>query len=163
MSDIRIEALPGAYVNEDAYDRVLYYIANKSYIGGFGFSCNAELSIINQFRLSEEYSAAYIPDSRKIWHFILTFGTYHKPASLLPLAVNIARAFAPEYQILFGVDTGNPHLHFGVNAYSYHPDHPVLSEEKMQDYLILLQSYLQNHNPDSTVTLQFLGKGGQNV
>lgn len=163
MSDIRIEALPGTYSNEDAYEQVLGYISKKRYIGGFGFTCNPDLPIIRQFRLSQEYSRHSA--ERKMWHFILTFSTTWTHQLLLQLANNVAAGFAGEYQIMFGVDTGQgrPHLHFGVNAFSYHPDSPVLSEELMHNYLEQLQNYLQNHHPNMTVTLQFLGKGERNV
>ncbi len=168
MSDIRIEALSKDhskdYSNDDAYERVLGYISQKKYIGGFGFTCSPELSIIRQFQLSQEcslYSA-----ERKMWHFIITFASAWPHLSLLQLASVVAKAFSPEYQILFGVDTeggSNPHLHFGVNAFSYHPEHPVLSEELMHDYLKQLQIFLQNHYPTMTITLQFLGKGERDV
>ena len=163
MSDIRIEALPGDYSNDDVYENVLGYIGGKSYIGGFGFTCNPNISIIEQFRLSEIYSSH--SSSKKIWHFILTFSTSWNHLELLKLAAVIARGFSSEYQILFGLDTeqGRPHLHFGVNIFSYHPSHPVLSEEKMLNYLTQLQDYLKKIYPAMTVTLQFLRKGGQNV
>lgn len=163
MSDIRIEALSGDYSNDDVYERLLGYISQKSYIGGFGFTCSPDISIIEQFRLSEIYSSNSGP--RKMWHFIITFSTSWDHQSLLQLAADIARGFSPEYQILYGLDTekGNPHLHFGVNAFSYHPDHPALSEEIMHVYLEQLQTFLQNHYPAMTVTLQFLGKGERNV
>ena len=73
MSDIRIEALPGEYSNDDAYEKVLGYISNKSYIGGFGFTCNPDISIIQQFQLSQDYS--HYSAERKMWHFIITFST----------------------------------------------------------------------------------------
>lgn len=163
MSDIRIEALPGDYSNDDVYENVLGYIGDKSYIGGFGFTYNPDISIIEQFQLSEQYSSG--SSSKKIWHFIITFSTSWHHLILLQLATVIARGFASEYQILFGLDTdqGRPHLHFGVNAFSYHPDLPVLSEEKMLNYLTQLQNYLKKIYPAMTVTLQFLGKGEQNV
>ena len=162
MSDIRIEALPGEYSNDDAYEKVLGYISNKSYIGGFGFTCNPDISIIQQFQLSQDYS--HYSAERKMWHFIITFSTSWTHQSLLQLASDVPKGFAWNYQIMFGLDTeGRPHLHFGVNAFSYHPDSPVLSEELMHNYLKQLQDYLQNHYPTMTVTLQFLGKGERNV
>lgn len=50
MSDIRIEALPGEYSNDDAYEKVLGYISNKSYIGGF------DLPVIRISLLSNNFS-----------------------------------------------------------------------------------------------------------
>ena len=57
MSDIRIETPNGSYNNEDAYNRVIGYISNKTYFGGYGFyySQNPDNSIIQQFKLSETY------------------------------------------------------------------------------------------------------------
>lgn len=163
MSDIRIEALPGTYDNDDVYQNVLGYISQKTYIGGCGFVCDPKISIIEQFQLSETCSSH--PSPRKMWHFIITFAIAWNHSALLQLAGTVAAAFSQEYQILFGLDIaeGNPHLHFGVNAFSYHPDHPVLSEDGMYTYLTQLQEYLRNHYPNWTVTLQFLGKGGRNV
>lgn len=163
MSDIRIEALSGDYSNDDVYERLLGYISQKSYIGGYGFAYNPDISIIEQFRLSETYSSN--SSLRKMWHFIITFSTSWNHQPLLQLADFVAKGFSLEYQVLFGLDTeqGNPHLHFGVNAFSYHPDHSVLSEEIMHDYLKQLQAFLQNHYPAMAVTLQFLGKSERNV
>ena len=55
MSDIRIETPDGSYDNEDAYNRVIGYISNKTYFGGYGFyySPNPDSSIIQQFKLCE--------------------------------------------------------------------------------------------------------------
>lgn len=159
MSNIRIEALKGDYKNYDVYENVLNYIAQKTYIGGYGFSCNPDYLINEQFRMSETCSSN--SSIRKMWHFIITFSASWNLQPLLQLANTVAMGFAPEYQILYGIDTkkGNTHLHFGVNAFSYHPDHPVLSEEMMLDYLTQLQKYLQKHYSHMTVTLQFLRKG----
>lgn len=112
--------------------------------------------------MSQDYS--HYSAERKMWHFIITFSTSWTHQSLLQLASDVSKGFAWNYQIMFGLDTeGRPHLHFGVNAFSYHPDSPVLSEELMHNYLKQLQDYLQNHYPTMTVTLQFLGKGERNV
>jgi len=165
MSDIRIEAFSGDYSNDNAYENVLGYISQKTYIGGFGFTCNPDISIIRQFQLSEENSLYASSNPRKMWHLIITFSTSWNHLPLLQLAIAVANGFASDYQIMFGLDTdqGRPHLHFGVNAFSYHPDHSVLSETKMHNYLIQLQEYLKKCYPNMTVTLQFLGKGEQNV
>lgn len=40
MSDIRIEVFDGDYSNDDVYERVLGYIAQKECICGYGFTCN---------------------------------------------------------------------------------------------------------------------------
>ena len=56
MSDIRIEVFDGDYSNDDVYERVLGYIAQKECVSGYGFTCSPNLSIIEQFKLSEFYS-----------------------------------------------------------------------------------------------------------
>lgn len=163
MSDIRIEVPGGAYENDDVYENLLGYISNKSYLGGYGFTCASEYTVSEQFRMSETCSS--YSGSRKMWHFFITFSARWSIQSLLQLANIISMGFSFQYQILFCVDTepGNPHLHFGVNAFSYHPDSPVLSEKLMQNYLSQLQQFFQHNYPYLTVTLQFMGKGGKNV
>ena len=162
MSDIRIETPDGSYDNEDAYNRVIGYISNKTYFGGYGFyySQNPDNSIIQQFKLSETYSNH--KNSQKIWHFYITFSKRQSLTDLLKLADQIALIVARQYQIVYGLDTdeGRPHLHFGVNAFSYHPDIPVLTPESMQDYLTNLQKELQHWHSFKNITLQFQGKKG---
>lgn len=53
-----------------------------------------------------------------------------------------------------------PHLHFGVNAFSYHPEASVLTPEIMQNCLKHIQNRLSAMYPNMTVTLQFQGKKG---
>lgn len=162
MSDIRIETPDGSYNNENAYNRVIGYISNKTYFGGYGFyySPNPDSSIIQQFKLCETCSNQ--KNNQKIWHFYITFFKRQNLTDLLKLADQIALIFARQYQIVYGLDTdeGRPHLHFGVNAFSYHPDIPVLTPESMQDYLTNLQRELQHRYPSKNVTLQFRGKKG---
>ena len=57
-----------------------------------------------------------------------------------------------------GATTG-PHLHFGVNAFSYNPLVPVLDQEKMKEYMLAIQDYLRKSYFPMSVTLQFQGKG----
>ena len=45
MSDIRIEVFDGDYSNDDVYERVLGYIAQKECVSGYGFTCSPNLSI----------------------------------------------------------------------------------------------------------------------
>lgn len=160
MSDIRIETPNGSYDNKTAYNRVIGYVSNKTYFGGYGFyySPNPDSSIIQQFKLCETYSKH--KNGRKIWHFYITFSKSQNLTDLLNLADRIALIFAPRYQIVYGLDTdeGRPHLHFGVNAFSYHPEIPVLTPKSMQDYLMYLQKELQHWYPSKNVTLQFQGK-----
>lgn len=162
MSDIRIEMFKGDYNNDDAYEGVLYYIGGKTYLGGYGFTFNESLSIIQQFHLSEDSSMHRKPDSRKIWHFGITFLHHHNHTELLQLAAQIALAFSADYQVFYGLDTKghSSHLHFGVNAFSYHPDTPVLTDEKMRNYIISIQNLLFFRYPGRTITLQYQGKKG---
>lgn len=162
MSEIRIEVFKGDYDNGDAYNRVLGYIAHKTYIGEYGFSCNTELSVVDQFRLSETHSINF--SDRKIWHFIITFAEHWNYNSLLWIAINVSNIFAMGYQIFFGLDTDghSPHLHFGVNAFSYHPDYPILDDERMHKKMSDIQKFLMKKY-GMGVTLQFKGKGRKNV
>ena len=155
--DIRIEVPIGDYDTDDAYNNVLGYVSKKACIGGCGFSCNPELSVIEQFRLSETCSQFYQP--QKIWHFFITFSQKWDYNQLLKMAVSIADDFSPWHQVLFGLDEKgrNPHLHFAVNAYSYHPDYPVLSEETMKGYMKKIQNFLA-FNYGGKVTLSFQRK-----
>ena len=102
MSDIRIEVFNGDYSNDDVYERVLGYIAQKEYVSGYGFTCSPNLSIIEQFKLSELCSLHKNP--QKIWHFCITFACQQDLNWLLPMAVWIAEFFSPGYQILYGLD-----------------------------------------------------------
>lgn len=156
MSDIRIAVMEGDYDNEDAYNRLLGYIGQKSYLGGYGFCFAPGFPIIEQFRLSEACSSQASP--RKIWHFIITFQKAWSHSCLLEIAVQAAVLFSQDYQVLFGLDTGgngNPHLHFGVNAFSYHPDTAPLFEDRMAGYLACIQKMLSRQSPNMTVTLYF--------
>lgn len=163
MSDIRIEVFNGLYDNYDAYERLLGYISNKTDCSGYGFNCSLKTSIIEQFRLSE--TCSHHTNAQKIWHFTITFAERWKHTDLLQIAVKVSSLFASEYQVLFGLDTekGRPHLHFGVNAFSYHPDAPVLSKDKMYPCLVYIQQLLEKLYPNKTVTLQFQGKRGNYV
>lgn len=160
MSDIRIEVFKGDYSNEDAYELVLHYIGGKTYLGGYGFLLNESFPIIQQFQLSEDSSKYCNPDSRKIWHFGITFLCPHDHTELLQLGVQIALEFCADYQVLYGLDTEGhgPHLHLGVNAFSYHPDTPVLTTEKMRAHIVSIQRFLSSQYPGKTVTLQFQKK-----
>lgn len=162
MSDIRIEFPNGSYNNEDAYNRVIGYISNKEYIGGYGFHCDESLPIIEQFRLSEIYSSYDNP--QKIWHFWITFSSSLDHTYLLNMAVGIAGIFSQEFQVIFGLDTQDknkkrcrPHLHFGINAFSYYPDIPPLTKDKMMVYIEEISDLLRR-NYSKNITLQFQNK-----
>lgn len=160
MSDLQIINFERNYDNEDAYNRVLGYIAQKKYIGGFGFSCMPEISVVEWFRLSEFYSN--YPCSRKIWHFAITFQKEWDSCSLISMAVWVCGIFREKYQSLWGVDysQGTPHLHFAINAFSYHPDIPPLSEMEMHRWLGDLKGHLQQLYPNKTISLIFKEKDG---
>lgn len=116
--------------------------------------CTPDSTIVEQFKISEINSN--FTSSRKMWHFIITFQTVWKDISLLEIAVQTAQLFASEYQILFALDLkGTPHLHFGVNAFSYHPDSPILSKEILDGYLKNIQEQLYRQYPNMTVTLLY--------
>lgn len=163
MSDLRIVVFNGSYNNEDAYSKVLGYISNKTYFGSYGFNFSSHLPITGQFQINEIYSAhCQNPDRQKIWHFILTFADRLKDTELLALADQTALLFSAEYQVMYGLDKekGNLHLHFGVNAFSFYPDNPVLSPERMHGMMKHLQNFLSVRYPAKKVTLQFQGKKG---
>lgn len=154
MSDIQIIVMEGNYENYDAYNCLLGYISQKAYLGGYGFLCTPDSTIVEQFKISEINSN--FTSSRKMWHFIITFQTVWKDISLLEIAVQTAQLFASEYQILFALDLkGTPHLHFGVNAFSYHPDSPILSKEILDGYLKNIQEQLYRQYPNMTATLLY--------
>ena len=102
MSDIRIEVFNGSYDNDDVYKNLLGYISNKLYCNGYGFNYDPSLSIIDQFRLSEEYSE--YQNDQKMWHFIITFSSNLNHKYLLNMAVEVSSKFAADYQIMFGLD-----------------------------------------------------------
>ena len=86
MSKIRIEVFPGTYDNDDVYNRVLGYIGQKTYLGGYGFFCGPGPTIIEQFQLSEYYSR--FQNDQKIWHFVITFSESWKHQQILSIGRN---------------------------------------------------------------------------
>ena len=52
-------------------------------------------------------------------------------------------------------DTDNPHIHFAVNAYSYHPDAELLSDLKMEHISHYIFSELQRIFPNVNVRLAY--------
>lgn len=162
MSDIRIEVFSGDYSNDDVYANVLAYLSEKAYWGGFGFSPNLSICITEQFQLCEYYSNADNP--QKLWHFCITFARSREHNALLQMAVWIASTFASNYQIIYALDlerngkTDIPHLHFCVNAFSYHPDYVPLFKELMKQHMEWIQQNLFAQYSPYSVTLQFQGK-----
>ena len=61
------------------------------------------------------------------------------------------------YQIYYDLDkdTDNPHIHFAVNTYSYHPDAELLSDQKMEHLSHYILSELQRIFPNTIVRLAY--------
>lgn len=158
MSDIHIEVLAGLYEDFNTYRRVLNYIGEKTYVGGYGFYLDPKITIVKQFQLSETYSQYKNP--RKMWHFIITFSHHWKDEELLYIGNHISEIFKNDYQILFGLDTKgiNPHLHFGINAFSYNPCISPLTRHKMEEYMSIVQNYFHANYPTVNISLLFQGK-----
>lgn len=53
------------------------------------------------------------------------------------------------------INTYNPHIHFAVNAYSYHPDAELLSDLKMEHISHYILSELQRIFPNVNVRLAY--------
>lgn len=159
MSSIRVEIFNGLYDNDTVYRNVLTYISKKYATGGYGYYPYDIDSIIRDFELSKEFSLQ--TSSRNLWHFCVSFSTdfNHKinDQILLTIANNIAIKFCQDYQIYYALDKGtdNLHLHFAVNAYSYHPATEILSSDKMQIYLLKILSYLHSLYPDAKTIKKF--------
>ena len=158
MSDICIEVFGGPYEDFNAYHRVLNYIGQKTYVGGYGFYLDPNITIVEQFQLSEAYSQH--KSLRKMWHFVITFSHHWRHEEMLYVANNISEIFKNDYQVLFGLDTQgtNPHLHFGINAFSYDPYLFPLTRHKMEEYMAMVQSYFHANYPTIDVALRFQGK-----
>ncbi len=158
MSDICIEILAGPYEDFNTYHRLLNYIGQKTYVGGYGFYLDPNITIVEQFQLSEACSQH--KSLRKMWHFAIIFPHHWKHEELLYIGNNISEIFKNDYQVLFGLDTEeeNPHLHFGINAFSYNPCFSPLTRCKMEEYMSMVQSYFHANYPTLNVDLLFQGK-----
>ncbi len=131
MSDVRLKVFPGTYDNEMAYENVINYVTAKAIWGGYGFFPYNPINIVTAFEKSRYYSSQ--SGERQLWHFTITFSQKLNMHYLYQLANEIAFEFANDYQIVFAVDTeGCPHLHFAVNAFSYHPHIRTLSSDMMR-------------------------------
>ena len=151
MNKSMIIIYPGSYDNTDAYESVLTYVSKKDYV--FGYAIPQPLSrdsLIVSYRLAEEKSN-YV-GSRYIYHFTISIPSKNHLKHLLELADNIAITFGHHYQVTYSLDleTDHPHVHFAVNAYSYQPTYPYLTEGVfdiyIQDSCRLLQSYFPQYN-----------------
>lgn len=162
MCNIIIKVMEGEYTNTDTHNLTLGYISDKAYIGGYGFSPNLPLSIIEQFQSSEHYSNS--ANTQKMWHFAIMPYKEYNHTTLFQLATEISSLFAPQYQILYALDLIRdgkpciPHLHFGVNAFSYHPDSLALSPELMRNYITTVKNILTKHFGPIPIILEFQGK-----
>lgn len=158
MSSIRLQIINGTYDNNSAYANVLTYISKKHLTGGYGYYPLDINSVIFDFEQSKCCSQFESP--RNLWHFILTFSPEynHLPDYFfMGLANQIAFVFCRDYQVYYGLDkdTDNPHIHFAVNAYSYHPDTELLSDLKMEHISHYILSELQRIFPNVNVRLAY--------
>lgn len=148
MSDVLLKICSGKYDNSDAYARVLQYVANKTYINGYGFYLKKDFPITEQFSFCETMSKYDSP--RKLWHFILSFKGKWTHTELLSIGNRVSLLFAPDYQVFYGLDLDGtcPHFHFVINAYSYHSGHPPLDCVIMQNHILSIENYFrQNFTP----------------
>lgn len=118
-----IKIFPGDYSNLDAYNRITDYILQKPYVGGYGFTLPLTKSTVIKQLEASNLASTYNGD-RFVWHFIISIPRIKKHSTLLLLAEKIATLFTRDYQILYALDLdpGHYHLHFAINAYSYHPN-----------------------------------------
>ena len=91
MSDICIEILAGPYEDFNTYHRLLNYIGQKTYVGGYGFYLDPNITIVEQFQLSEACSQH--KSLRKMWHFAIIFPHHWKHEELLYIGNNISEIF----------------------------------------------------------------------
>ena len=158
MSNIRIEIVPGSFTNENAYENLINYISKpKAIIGGCGIYPFTSEAAINQFYLTKLYSLVSSPDERYLWHFFVSFENAVDLQFLRIIATSICISFSDNYQSFFGIhlDTDHQHIHFAINAYSFHPYAEKLTEPLLQEYMQNIISYLSNQFNTSNITLQF--------
>lgn len=158
MSSIRLQIFPGTYENDSAYEYVLTYVYNKYSTGGYGYYPFDIKSIIHDFEQSKQDS--YYKQDRNIWHFAITFSPDYNHCPdffFMSLAQQVALIYCNDYQVYYGLDkdTDNPHIHFAVNAYSYHPQAEPLSDSKMEQLLHYAHSKITHLFPKTKVTLSY--------
>lgn len=145
----------GNYSNSDAYERVLSYIVQKRYIGGYGFPFppNRE-SAVREFYRCEEISD--YDSTRKLWHFTISLPSL-KTTTLLHWAEAITQVFSKEYDILYGIDLdpGHYHIHFAVNTYGYFPNIPPLTSSLFHSYLLTIKQLLSATYPDRQTLIYY--------
>ncbi len=148
MKESLIIIQPGEYSNSDAYESVLTYISKKDYVGGYGIplppSRNALIKSFYRIEQNSNYQ-----NSRYLWHFVISLPTKTDNKKFLQMADNIAIQIAYHYQVVYALDLEkeHSHIHFTINAYSYQPDYPPLSEEIFENYMRTSLCILQNTYP----------------
>ena len=148
MKNSLIIIQPGDYANSDAYESVLTYVTKKDYVGGYVIPIPPTRdSLIAAFRSAEENSD--YQNSRYLWHFVISLPEKVNYKLYLQMADEIAMRFAYMYQVVYALDlqTSHPHIHFAVNAYSYHPNQSPLSEDYFDQYMQMTLVILQNTFP----------------
>ena len=158
MSSIRLQIFPGTYDNDSAYEYVLTYIHAKYLTGGYGYYPLDIESIIHDFEKSKSHSS--YKQERNIWHFAITFSpeyNHYPDFFFMNLAHQVALIYCKNYQIYYSLDkdTDNPHIHFAVNAYSYHPQVEPLSNQKMEQLFHYTHSILNHIFPKTKVILSY--------
>lgn len=149
MNNIQIIFPIGEYSNGDAYEAILTYVTSKLYPSGYGIPIpvTRDNSIIYFYKAqanSNQQSARYL------WHFTINFKEKRKDLTqIMLMGQQIAYLFSSAYQVVYGLDLGtdHTHLHFAVNAYSYHPDAPVLSNELMEVYVQQMEQIIKFNYP----------------
>lgn len=143
----------GDYSNSDVYERVLSYIVQKCYIGGYGFPLPPNVdSVVCEFYRCEEISN--YDNTRKLWHFTVSLPNL-KITTLLHWAETITQVFSEEYDILYGIDLdpGHYHIHFAVNTYGYFPNTPPLTSSLFHSHLLTIKQLLSATYLDRQTTI----------
>ena len=148
MKESFIIIQPGDYANTDAYECVLTYVSKKDYVGGYAIPLPPTRdNLITAFYKAEK--ASNYQNSRYIWHFVISLPEKVDYKKMLHMSDHIAMQMAYQYQVVYALDLqkSHPHIHFAVNAYSYHPDQPLLSEDLFEKYIAIARDILQNTFP----------------
>lgn len=150
------------HTNFDAYDNALNYVFVKNYVNGYGYPCNSTANeIIDFFKIARDTS--HYNQDRLLWHFTVSIKGLRKPTVYQKLGRMIAELFAPQYQVVYALDQdpGKHHLHFVVNAISYHPAVLPLNEERFELFIPYIQNIIKTAFP-ATKLLCLDWKGERN-
>lgn len=158
MENILIKVIPEEYADYDSAANLIRYIMSKHSPGGYGYPVPATIESIT-------YSFHFIHESlfpgygQRLWHFIISFNGKRSSNELLLLADQIAYIFAGNYQVIYGFDPdeGHYHLHFAVNAVSYHSGSIPLDDNIMIQYLHQINSILTGNYPSYKIKLLWEG------